>query len=126
MKIMYWVTWVILLFAVWGALNLSHTEWIEKDVCPKIIGIPACYIVLSIFFSAAVMHLINVKISNYLYFALLCIPLFLALKGSIIEITGTQICPRSGGGTPMCFYSLALCVSLMVSKFFAMKSFSNA
>jgi len=68
---------------------------------------------------------VNIRITNYLYFAVMCIPLFLALKGSIIEITGTEICPRSSGGIPMCFISLGVCVSLIVSKFLSMKSFIN-
>jgi len=121
MKFMYWVTWAILAFAVWGAANLSHTDWVQKDVCPKVLGIPACYIVVSVFLIASVMHLANVKVANYLYFAVLMIPLYLALKGTITELSGTVICPRTSGGIPMCYLSLGLCVSLIVSKYFALQ-----
>lgn len=116
---MYWVTWAILVIAIGGAGNLSYTDWVQQDVCPKILGIPACYIVFGVFFIAGIMHLINTKNTKYIYFAVMCIPLYMALKGTIIELMGTEICPDSEGGIPMCFISLGFCVSLITAKFFS-------
>jgi len=118
---MYWLTWVILTIAIVGAATLSYTDWQHKNICPKIISIPACYIVFSMFFIAAVMHQINNKTSNFLYFAVIGIPLFFASKGTIIELAGTEICPRSDSGTPMCFISLGFCISLILTKYFSIR-----
>jgi len=122
MKYTYWITWVILILAILGAGSLSYTELIEKDVCPKMLGIPACYIVLVSFTMAGIMHALKTPLSNYLYFAAIGFVLFFALKGTITELRGIPICPRTAGGTPMCFISLGLCISLITAKFISLKT----
>ena len=88
----------------------------KKKECPKILGIPACYIVAANFIAASICHLLNTLISNQIYFAFIVIPALIALVGSITELTGKTVCPKTESGKPMCFYSLAFCIALVVAK----------
>jgi len=119
-NIMYWITLVIAILAVIGASQLSYTDWKEGNVCPQQLGIPACYIVLAFFVAATISHLTKTSLGNTLFFIFMAFPLFLALKGSITELSGTVVCPRTSSGIPMCFISLGLCISLIGSKYFSL------
>lgn len=57
--------------------------------------------------------------TNYAYFGFMAIPFLLALKGTVTELSGTVICPRTAGGTPMCYLSLGFCTLLLALKFFS-------
>ena len=112
----------ILLFAIYGSADLSMNDWEVGDVCPKILGIPACYIVLACFSAALIGHLIPRSSGNWIFFLFVGIVTLIASTGTIGELTGTAKCPRTAGGTPMCFISLAICLSLLASKFAWLKS----
>jgi len=120
MNIFYWITLAVILFATYGAASLSRNDWKQKNVCPKIVGIPACYIVFICFLAASISHIINTPLSNQLFFVFVGIPGIIALIGSIIELTGKTICPKTASKTPMCFISLGLCVTLLVLKYFSL------
>lgn len=120
MKIMYWVTSAIVIFAILGAGSLSFDDWTHQNTCPTLIGIPACYIVFSFFLMAGISHFVNTVKSNKLFFLLMAVPGLLALVGTVTELTGTGICPRNDSGIPMCFISLGICVILTVSKYFSL------
>lgn len=113
-KVLFYATILVLLIAIYGAINLSITDFQKKNVCPKILNIPACYIVLFFFIMVLVSHLVSP--SSVWYFAMLAVPLFLALSGSLTEMSGKVICPRTPGGTPMCFISLGICSLLLIMK----------
>ncbi len=112
----------ILLLAIYGSAGLSMNDWEVGDVCPKILGIPACYIVLACFSAALIGHLIPRSSGNWIFFLFVGIVTLIASTGTIGELTGTAKCPRTAGGTPMCFISLAICLSLLASKFAWLKS----
>jgi len=113
---MYWITLAIAIMAVLGAAQLSYTDWKESNICPKQLGIPACYIVFTFFLAAAISHITKAPLGNILFFVFIAFPTFLALKGSITELSGTVICPRTASGIPMCYISLGLCLSLIGAK----------
>lgn len=107
----------VILFAIYGAVDLSLVDFREKEVCPKLFNIPACYIVLFFFVLVLLSHLLSKKNVSKLYFYLfLSIPFFMALMGTISELSGEVVCPRTPGGTPMCYISLGLCSSLFLLK----------
>lgn len=112
----------ILLLAIYGSTDLSMNDWKVGDICPKILGIPACYIVLACFSAALIGHLIPRSSGNWIFFLFVGIVTLIASTGTIGELTGTAKCPRTAGGTPMCFISLAICLSLLASKFAWLKS----
>jgi len=107
----------ILVFAIYGAIKLSIVDYKKKNVCPKILKIPACYIVFIFFFLSAAVHIIPGVKNYYLYFSFLMIPFLLALAGTVTELSGKVVCPRTPGGTPMCYISLGICSCLLLLKF---------
>lgn len=113
----YYLIIGILLFAIYGSVELSITDYNQKDVCPKIIGIPACYVVGFMFTIGLVTHIISRSKSNtllfYLSVGIVCI---MALKGTLSELSGIVVCPRTSGGTPMCYISFGICSVLLVLK----------
>ena len=99
---------------------LSRKDFRKKNVCPKILGVPACYWVFAFFVGALFSHLMNFEMpySHYTYYGFLAIPFLLALSGTLTEMSGKVICPRTPGGTPMCFISLGFCTLLIALKMF--------
>jgi len=113
----YWITTILLLFVLYSSFKLSVKDWKQKNVCPKIMGIPACYIVFVCFTAAFICHGLNTCISSRMYFICIGIPGIIALIGSVTELSGKTICPKTDLGVPMCYYSLGFCVILLLTKF---------
>lgn len=120
MNIFYWITLVLILFVTYASGRLSLYDWKKKNICPKIAGIPACYIVFVCFLTASISHLINTAFSTQLFFIFIGIPGVIALIGSITELTGRTICPKTKSGIPMCYISLGFCVALAITKFYSL------
>jgi len=116
-KLIFFVIIAILIFAIYGGIDLSLLDYREKDVCPKLLGIPACYLVLVFFSLTFIFHVFKKHARpNFGYFIFLSFPFLLALSGTISEMSGKVICPRTPGGTPMCYISLGICTALLVLK----------
>jgi len=120
-NIFYWLTTAVLLFAIYGAGNLSLNDFNGAIVCPKIGGIPACYLVLLFFVLGAVSHFIKNKISVKAFYFFIGTPGLLALFASIQELNEPHTCPRTSSGIPMCFISLGLCSFILIFKFLSLK-----
>ena len=115
-QIIFYVILAILLFAIYGGINLSLVEFEKQNICPKVIGIPACYIVLGAFIFVLISHIALPSPKQAAYYGFLSLPFFLALGGTLTELSGKVICPRTPGGTPMCYISLGLCSTLIILK----------
>ena len=117
LKSMFLIIVAILFFAVYGSVQLSINDFKLKDICPKLLGIPACYWV-TIFFVIALFSHLNQKFekAKYVFFMSIGFVFIMALNGTVTELSGTIVCPRTSGGTPMCFISLAMCTSLLILK----------
>lgn len=115
-RFFYVLVVVIALGAVYGTFGLVEQEFSVGDICPKILKIPACYIVFVCFLSALVFHLSKLKKRQLYYFVSIGLVTLIALTGTIGELTGTTECPKTSGGIPMCFISLGICISLLLSK----------
>ena len=113
--VLYYIILVVLSFVIYSSYRLSRRDYRKKDVCPKILGVPACYIVC-LFFIAALLGHIFFEAVPYWYFGFIAIPFILALLGTITELKGKVICPRTIGGTPMCYLSLGFCSLLIALK----------
>lgn len=121
-QFIFFLILAILLFAIYGAVNLSLVELEKQNICPRLLGIPACYIVLGAFLLVLVSHVWLPSPKQMAYYSFLSIPFLLALGGTLTELSGTVVCPRTPGGTPMCYISLGLCLTLMVLKFVELKT----
>jgi len=44
------------------------------------------------------------------------------MSGTLTELSGMEICPRTSVGTPMCYISLGICLSLLFLKFMETRS----
>jgi hypothetical protein len=120
-NVLYWFIIIIAAFAINGTFGLVMNEWEIGNICPKIIGIPACYIVLVCFIVALISHIIRNSKATWVYFFFVGIVTLIALTGTIGELAGMTKCPRTAGGIPMCFISLAICLSLLFSKIALLK-----
>lgn len=115
--ILFFLIVIVLLIAINGSLSLSIIEFNKKNVCPKIIGIPACYLVLMFFVLTLVAHILQSTFSTNLWFyGFVGFPFLMALGGTLTELSGTVICPRTPGGIPMCYISLGMCILLILLK----------
>ena len=117
-QILFFAIIAILLFSIYGSFNLSMVDFQKKDVCPKVLGIPACYIVLLFFGLALSAHVFKGYLGKDIwYYGFMAVPFLLALGGTITELSGKEICPRTPGGIPMCFISLGICTTLLILKY---------
>lgn len=113
--ILYYIILVVLSFVIYSSFRLSLKDYRKKNVCPKVFLIPACYLVFLFFVGALLSHLL-VQPLPYWYFGFIAVPFLLALSGTIAELAGKVVCPRTPGGTPMCYLSLGFCSFLIVLK----------
>ncbi len=118
-KLLNGLLFIVFAIGIFGAGELVYTEFTQSNVCPKLIGIPACYIILACFIIPFLVHIF--KKSNGVYFAFTGLAFTIALIASIMEITGLGECPKTASGMPMCYYSLLLFTSLIVLKLLLIK-----
>lgn len=114
-KLYYWLIVIMLGLTVFATAQLVIDEYNMNEICPKVGGIPACYIVLSLFALALVVHLIGQE--QRLYIISIVILFLMATFGSIGELSGSLSCPRTSGGTPMCYISFVICTILLALKY---------
>ncbi len=106
-----------------GAGLLVYDEVTQYNVCPKLLGIPACYIILACFVIPFITHIL--KWNNRIYFIFTGFAFAIALVASIMQFTGNGECPKTANGTPMCYYSLLLFSSLILFKILLIKNASK-
>jgi hypothetical protein len=106
-------------FGIYGAGRLVYKEYIIKQVCPQILGIPACYIIMACLIIPLIAHIFNLR--NNIYFAGTGIALTIATYGSISQLIGIADCPRTTNGMPMCYISFLIFLTLVVLKWINIK-----
>ena len=98
--------------ALYGVIPVSYNTFMNTGTCPMLGIVPACYIV-TIGYSLIILSLFLKKPIMFLIGSL---PVFiLALFGSSYELMGQETCPRNAVGTPLCYYSLAVIIIVMIS-----------
>jgi hypothetical protein len=102
---------VIALLALTGALaaaQLSADQWATGAACPMLGPIPACYLVLGAYLVVFASTLITGWVRQTV-FLVSWLPVFvLALVASAFDLVAGPVCPRTFGGVPQCFVSLAV------------------
>ncbi len=93
-------------------LQHSHT-------CPQIVGIPACIIILVCFIVPFIVLLLGKY--DLIYFLFAGLALSIATVASFLQLIGQGECPKTGGDTPMCYYSLLLFSLLIILKIYRNK-----
>jgi hypothetical protein len=109
-----WLLFALAIFGVVGVAPIAMQQWSGTSSCPALGWVPACYVALAGYSLVAVSVFLKGRIRLAIFLAGF-IPIFaLAATGSGLEMLGQTACPKSTGGTPMCYYSLALAISLAV------------
>jgi len=113
-KVLNWLILLVFIVGIIGASLLVYDEIKTTNVCPKLLGIPACYIILVCFIIPFIVHL--VKGRNSVYFLFTGIAFTIAFVASILQFTGSGECPKTSNDVPMCYYSLLLFTTLILLK----------
>lgn len=113
---LFFITLMIVVLAILGTYGLVADEYTNGNICPKILGIPACYIVMICFFIACIAHILSHRYAYILYFISVSIVTSIASYGTIGEIFGFANCPKTEHGIPMCFISFGICLMLLITK----------
>ncbi|WP_339840890.1 hypothetical protein [uncultured Maribacter sp.] len=106
-------------FGIYGAGGLVYDEYILQQVCPQILGIPACYIIMACLIIPLIAHIFN--LSNKIYFTGTGIALTIATYGTISQLIGITDCPKTSNGIPMCYISFLIFLTLVVLKWINIK-----
>jgi len=116
---------ILLLFIIGiiGAGSLVGVEIQTGNGCPKVWRIPACVIILICFVIPLISHIF--RRYNGLYFFFTGLAATIAAIASIMQFTGNGECPKTGGGTPMCYYSFLLFMGLIVIKVYLLKKYTT-
>ena len=102
------------IYVLSGIIPISITHFHTCDACPVIGPIPACYMVSACYAAMGVASLLWTKPLKWLFFAGATPVILLALVGTSLELMGRPTCPVSETGTPLCFYSLAVGLSMLI------------
>lgn len=110
------IVFAVVMIAIFGTAPLVISHWTHGEICPKILGVPACYIVLVCFLTGLTTHLFSSKKANLFFFIFISLVTLIASYGTMGELFGFAECPRTSSGIPMCFISMSICVTLIISK----------
>jgi hypothetical protein len=113
--------WAVLLIGWYGAGNLAYAEYSRSNICPKLLSIPACYVILALVLLATISQAGWLGDKHWLFFLATGVAASLALTGTIGQLSGGIECPKTSGGTPMCYLSLAMFGSLIVLQLIALR-----
>jgi len=114
MKEIFFRTAIVLLasIGVLGVGRISIIHWTGETSCPMIGSLPACYIIL-IGYSLIVLSMYPRLQKASVLFLVGWVPVvMLALTGVVGELTDVLQCPHLENGTPQCFLSAALALTI--------------
>ncbi len=123
MKGIFFRTAIVLLasIGVLGVGRISIIHWTGEASCPMIGSLPACYIIL-IGYSLIVLSMYPRLQKASVLFLVGWVPVvMLALTGVVGELTDVLQCPHLENGTPQCFLSAALALTIGLPAWFLFK-----
>jgi hypothetical protein len=115
--------WLLVIFGLYGGINVSYLNWNNSGSCPYISIVPICYVVTigyALALAGLIISLRPLFLTGWGIFA------FIALVGTVFELGTGATCPRSDVGTPLCYFSLALSIAIMVLYFFTSRKTQTA
>jgi len=120
-KSLFYIILLIASVGLYSTYGLVRNEWLDGNICPKLIGIPACYIIFGCFSLAIISHLEILKDRSRLFWLGVLPALAIASYGSLGELFGFASCPKTTGGIPMCYISFGIFGSLAFLKLLILK-----
>jgi len=97
---------------VFGVAGISYRQFTGLSQCPQLGILPACYIVLICYASMLLAALRRTPIMSWFFWIGWLGVFGLAVSGTALELAGVETCPRTGGGTPTCYFSLGIAIVL--------------
>ncbi len=97
-----------------GVLPVSLAEIRSTATCPHLGPLPACHLVALAYGLMLFAALSQQFWSRGLFFVGWGPVFLLAAGGSALELLGQDICPKTSGGWPKCFFSLGLAVGIIL------------
>jgi len=113
-KIISIVLSVLFVVSIIATFQLVYTDYSVGNVCPKLLGIPACYIILICFLIPFLVHLFKGK--TIYYFSGTGLAFTIALYGTVMQVLNYVSCPKTDNNIPMCFISLGIFTTLIILK----------
>ena len=99
---------------VYGGTQLSLSHLQTGETCPMFGPLPACYLVLAGYLLVVIAAWVPARLRPIAFWTG-WLPVFgLALAGSVYELIQGDVCPRTPGGIPQCFFSLAITLSALL------------
>ena len=99
------------LLGLMSGAKVAYQHIFAIKACPVFLYVPLCYLVTVgylLVFLAAVFRINKIFLLGWL-------PIFtLAFVGSLGELLGNDLCPKSSAEIPMCYFSLLLATVIMV------------
>lgn len=92
---------------------ISYRQFANLSPCPAIGAVPACYVLLACYVAVFASAFLSGARQNWFYWPAWSAVFVAAGYGSSLELMGQVTCPRSSGGTPTCYYSLAMAVLIL-------------
>ena len=110
------------LLALWGVGNLSLKEFQTGNGCPKISGVPVCHVITICVLILLFSQIFFSRFRGWMFSVGAGLPWGIALLATYFQFNGIIECPKSDGGTPMCYLSLALFSGIFLFKWLESKS----
>lgn len=114
-KMINYSIYLVFVFGILGAGNLAYSEFLNEGTCPKLVVIPACFIIFGCLIIPFVAHILNR--GKVIYFLFTLFALAIATYATIGQLFGKLQCPKMENGFPMCYISFGIFFSLVLLKF---------
>ena len=117
------ILWLLIIAGLWGALRVSYTTLTGTAPCPDLAGLPICYLVAIGYLAMLAAQVLSPgKLKSRLFYPGWALVFLIAVLGTGSELAIGDVCPRSGSGMPLCYFSLALCLAIMLFYWFTSRS----
>ncbi len=107
-----WLLVGISAIGVLGVAQISYSQFAGLSQCPQLGMIPACYIVLACYTLILIAAVCRRAMPSWVFWIGWLGVFAMAISGTVLELAGTQTCPRTASGTPTCYFSLAIAILL--------------
>lgn len=107
--------WLLVGIAAIGVITvakISYNQFTGQSQCPQLGFLPACYVVLACYTMILISAVLRTAMASWIFWIGWLGVFAMAISGTALEIAGREVCPRTGGGTPTCYYSLAIAILL--------------
>lgn len=115
-KIINILVLILMILVFLGLLNLVVNEFNHGNICPELLGIPACYIIFGFVILAFFAHFTK---NSKLFYVAASIPFVIAVIASTMQFFGNAECPKTDSGIPMCYLSFLFFTAIISLKYYS-------